>query len=82
MNAGITYAQYKKKIKKLKNALINGSCDSNTLQSKISEITQILKQHGISVVDDLLDNNILENLNRLYHKIKGIKDLLVEPKED
>ena len=78
MNAGITYAQYKKKIKKLKNALINGSCDSNTLQSKISEITQILKQHGISVVDDLLDNNILENLNGLYDKIKGIKDLYMK----
>ena len=66
MTAEVNYDQYLKKIEKLKNALINKNWDDNFLQSKLTEITKVLKRRGICAGDDLLDNDLIEQLDELY----------------
>ena len=66
MTSILNYNQYLKKIEKLKNALEHKSCDDATLQSKIYEITEILKKRGICAADDLLDTNLIEKLDEIY----------------
>ena len=78
MNTEITYAQYLKKLEKLKNAVAHKSWDSNILQIKLSEIIEILKKRGITAGGGLLDNDLIERLSDFHIVMKSVNDLFTQ----
>ena len=74
MSITINYAQYLKKIEKFKNALKNNSWISSVFYTRLSEISKILEIKGISACNDLLDNELIENLDRLFDEYSEYKE--------
>ena len=73
MSISINYSQYLKKIEKFKNALKNNSWNSTVFYTKLSEISKILEIRGISACNDLLDNELIENLDRSFDEYSEYK---------
>lgn len=73
MSITINYAQYLKKIERFKNALKNNNWDSSVFYTRFSEISKILEIKGISACNDLLDNELIENLDRSFDEYAEYK---------
>ena len=62
----MTYSSYLSKIKKLKNALENKSCNSDIFFSKLQEIINIISKKGITACADLLVPSLIKNLDESF----------------